>query len=193
MDQEPDVIRQNIDETRSSLTEKLETLEGQVRDTVQGARATVENTIESVKRTFDLPYQVRQHPWPMVGGSILAGFLAGSFAGRRPGPRGERPSSSGRAFGALSSSYREQESSSTARPDGVSGTAPAKQSLVNKFLDQFDDEIGKVKEVAIGAAAAVVREWIKSYLPPNLRAQVDEVANSATSKLGGKPVSGRVI
>ena len=31
MDQEPDVIRQQIDETRSSLTEKLETLEGQVR------------------------------------------------------------------------------------------------------------------------------------------------------------------
>src|SRR5437588_98198 len=86
MDQEPDVIRQDIDETRSSLTEKLETLEAEVKGTVQDAKNTVEDTIhnvkstvhetvESVKRTFDLPYQVRQHPWPMLGGSVVAGFI----------------------------------------------------------------------------------------------------------------------
>jgi hypothetical protein len=31
MDKEPDVIRQEIEQTRSNLTEKLETLESQVK------------------------------------------------------------------------------------------------------------------------------------------------------------------
>src|SRR5262245_5136733 len=95
MAEEPDVIRQQIDETRSSLTEKLETLEGQVRGTVREAKASVEDTIESVKasvqhsvasvkRTFDVRYQTERHPWAMVGGSVVAGFVIGSLvAGRR--------------------------------------------------------------------------------------------------------------
>src|SRR5919204_42605 len=67
-----------------------------VRGTVQSAKATVEETIENVrskvqetvqtvKRTFDLPYQVERHPWAMVGGSVLAGYLAGTFLLPRPG------------------------------------------------------------------------------------------------------------
>src|ERR1700730_10040165 len=115
MDQEPDVmkeepeaIRQHIDETRSSLTEKLETLESQVRGTVQGARATVEETIEavkgtvqdtvrSVKRTFDVNYQVEQPPWTMVGCPLLAGCILGSLTGVRGGGREPRGTASTRS------------------------------------------------------------------------------------------------
>jgi hypothetical protein len=34
-----------------------------------------------VGRWFDLRSQVDEHPWEMVGGSLVAGFLAGSLAG----------------------------------------------------------------------------------------------------------------
>ena len=104
MDQEPEVIRQQIDQTRSALTEKLETRENQVRDTVTNAKTTVEETIGSVKstvhetvatvkRTFDLPYQVERHPWGMFGGSILVGYLVGTlWPGRPAGRRALGPS-----------------------------------------------------------------------------------------------------
>lgn len=102
MAEEPDVIREQIEETRTSLTEKLETLEGQVRETVQSAKATVEdtletvkssvqNTVESVKQTFDLSYQVDRHPWAMTGGSFVVGFLLGNYLEGRRQTREVRP------------------------------------------------------------------------------------------------------
>src|SRR5919204_269414 len=92
------LIRQQIDQTRSSLTEKLETLEQEVRGTVQSAKATVEETIEnvrstvhgtveSVKRTFDVNYQVDRHPWVMMGGSVLAGYAVGCLLTSRSARR----------------------------------------------------------------------------------------------------------
>jgi len=113
MDQEPDVIRDQIDETRASLTEKIETLETTVKSTIQDARETVEgtvatvketvegtienvkgtiadvkesvsDTVESVKQTFDLGYQTQQRPWLMMGCSFAAGFVVGNLVeGRR--------------------------------------------------------------------------------------------------------------
>lgn len=106
MDPEPDVIRQQIEKTRSSLTDKIETLEEQVKETVsnvthtveetistvkdrvqgtvESVKSTVEETVDTVKRTFDLPYQTERHPWAMTGGSALLGFVLGySLGGRR--------------------------------------------------------------------------------------------------------------
>jgi len=209
MDQEPDVIRQHIDETRSSLTEKLETLEGQVRGTVQDAKATVEDTIEnvkatvqdtvaSVKKTFDLRYQTEQHPWAMVGGSVVAGYVLGTLA---TPPRGYHRSSGGTRQD-YSTSSRSQGFSEF-RPNGASAASAAsatpasspsaKPSFLGQVLNQFHDEIEQVKGLAVGAAVGLLRDYVKQTLPPSLSAQVDHVMNSATSKLGGHPVSGPVM
>jgi len=106
MDPEPEVIREQIEETRSSLTEKLETLEGQVKETVESVKSsveetvdavkstvtetvdtvksTVQDTVETVRETFNLSRQVRRHPWGMLGGSLLSGMALGYYlAGRR--------------------------------------------------------------------------------------------------------------
>jgi hypothetical protein len=58
--------RQDIAETRSAITENLEILEDRVQETV-----------ETVKHTFDLQYQVKQRPWLMFGGSLLVGYILG--------------------------------------------------------------------------------------------------------------------
>ena len=62
--------RQDIAETRSAITEKLEILEDRVQETV-----------ETVKHTFDLHYQVKQRPWLMFGGSLLVGYTLGRRGG----------------------------------------------------------------------------------------------------------------
>ena len=65
MNDTPEVIRQQMEDTKSQLTEKLESLECQVSDGVQ-----------SVTEVFDLPLQIERHPWLAVGGSLFLGYLA---------------------------------------------------------------------------------------------------------------------
>jgi ElaB/YqjD/DUF883 family membrane-anchored ribosome-binding protein len=221
MAEDPNVIRQNIEQTRSALTEKLETLEAEVKGTVQGAKATVDNTIEtvkstvqetihSVKRTFDLAYQTEQHPWPMVGGSVVAGFVCGHLfdaltaVGRHHGhgfghapryepPRYEPPPAA--------SSLASQSAAAADRPNGFTGgpsAAPsAGESSMSSLLQwvsrQFGPEIEQLKGMAIGAAVGVVRDLVKRNIPEHLGPQVEEVMNNITSKLGGQPVRGEVL
>jgi len=100
MDHESEVIKQQMEQTRSSLAEKLETLEehvaskvlttadavtetveavkGAVEETVHSVSESVENVKETVKETFDLHRQMEQHPWLLLGaGSRSATLGAG--------------------------------------------------------------------------------------------------------------------
>jgi hypothetical protein len=197
MAEEPDVIRQQIDVTRSSLTEKLESLENEVRGTVEGAKARVENTIESVKSTvknvkrqFDLRYQVDRHPWAMMGASVVAGYLAETVLS--PHLKGRRFStapmpSEVAAMGAMAPEAFEGDGHRAVRAAPIPPERPAGSGLVNWFLNQFHDEIQEAKGVAIGATMGLVRDVVKQSLP-QLAPHVDEIMNSMTSKLGGRPI-----
>jgi ElaB/YqjD/DUF883 family membrane-anchored ribosome-binding protein len=196
MDQEPDVIRHDIERTRSALTDKLETLENQVRGTVETAKASVEETIEnvrstvnqtvaSVKEAFDLKHHVRRHPWVMLGGSVAAGFLAGSYV-TKGGHNGFHSAGSG-SLQRSREQRRERAAAldmTTPVPSGPSGHRPG---LLERLLHEFDDEIQQVKEVAIGASMGLLRDYLKRQLPQFER-QVEEVLDSATHKMGGKPL-----
>jgi hypothetical protein len=81
------------------MTTKLAILEERVLETVAGTQAsvaeivehmkgTIGNTVAAVQRTFDLPSQVEHHPWPMVGGALLAGYMLGSLGGGHPSAAG---------------------------------------------------------------------------------------------------------
>lgn len=94
MTETPEVMRQHIEETKSQLWEKLDTLECQVSEAVQSTSTAVSDTVASVQETvsnvtesvqesvqsvsnaFDLPRQVGRHPWLAVGGSFVLGYLA---------------------------------------------------------------------------------------------------------------------
>ena len=93
MAEEPDVIREQIEETRESLSDKIEALEVQVKGTIEGVTEAVDQTVgsvksgitegvEAVKRTFDLPYQVCQRPWTMLGLAAAAVYLLTALRGR---------------------------------------------------------------------------------------------------------------
>ena len=94
MNDTPEVIRQQMEETKSQLSVKLESLEHQVSETVQSTGTAVAATAEAVQETveavtgavqdavhsvsnaFDFPRQVERHPWIAVGGSFALGYLA---------------------------------------------------------------------------------------------------------------------
>jgi ElaB/YqjD/DUF883 family membrane-anchored ribosome-binding protein len=200
-EQKPEEIRSQIDETRSNLTEKLEALEERVTGTVQSAKETVAETIENVKETvqdtvqtvkhtFDIQLQVERHPWTMVCGSVVAGFVAGTlWQNLRPGSPSER--------------YRESEQKlyhreppafpnlaqdrAYARPNGFapsqSGPSPS-----GGLLDGFQDEVRQIKATAIGFFMGWLRDLVKEAVPAVVAPQLGRVIDSATVKLGGTPV-----
>jgi hypothetical protein len=45
-------------------------------------------TVDGVKHTFDLHYQVKQRPWLMFGGSLLVGYTLGRRGGVQTGAMG---------------------------------------------------------------------------------------------------------
>jgi ElaB/YqjD/DUF883 family membrane-anchored ribosome-binding protein len=101
MDNEAEVIKEQMEDTRSSLARKVENLENKVvgtieqttsavsetvekaKDAVEGTVDTVKEsvteTVETVKGVFDFPAHFRRYPWLAFGGSVAAGFMAGKL------------------------------------------------------------------------------------------------------------------
>jgi ElaB/YqjD/DUF883 family membrane-anchored ribosome-binding protein len=192
-------MRQDIDCTRAAMADKLEALEDRVMGTVQSAQETVEDslqlakdTVATVRRNFDIKYQIEQHPWTMVGGGFLGGLalgglflrvrrysqaperLAGNETPLAEGPR--LPTEQG-GNGSIESAVPRPRSQS------MSASRPA-------FLDRFQEEIDKVKGMAIGYVMGLARDSIK-HAVPQLASQIDDVMNSVTTKLGSAPVQQR--
>lgn len=209
-DEQPEVIRQQMEETRASLTDKLESLENQVvgtmqdattavtetvenvkeafADTVETVKGTVRDTVESVKETFDLPRQVDRHPWLMVGGSVAVGFLCGRLVGGRASPGGALH---GPAYSPMRPIRPEGEryAAESARVHHPVAEAPARGWL-SSLGDTFGGEIDKLKGLAIGTGLGVVREMISKNVPDQLSERLTEVIDDITRKLGGQPVQG---
>jgi len=211
MENEPEVIREQMDATRTDLTKKLEQLEQSVvgtvqettdavsdtvkkvqeavQDTVQSVKGSFEETVEEVRETFNISRHVQQHPWLMVGGAFAVGYVAGTFL--RPAARMVAPT-----FNGMARSWQDQPSSSggsfsgaSLTPTSSSASAPASQgpSMLSSVSDMFGPEVDKLKGLAIGALLGTLREVVTRQLPPQYSSTVGDVVNSVTTKLGGKP------
>jgi ElaB/YqjD/DUF883 family membrane-anchored ribosome-binding protein len=211
MDPEPEVIREQIEETRNDLTSKLETLEEQVKDTITNVTQTVENTIgavkstvedtvetvsnkvedtvENVRRTFDVPYQVQKHPWGMTTGFMLAGLGLGYvLSGRRSRARhwDAGRSTSGR-WGEAS-----YQPSSMARP-APEPPHRSEPGMLSGLLQAVEAEAGKLKGMAVAVLLGMARDYLKQAVPPALTANVEEILNNMTRRAGGDPIQGPIF
>jgi len=202
MDHETEVIKDQMRHTRTALTEKLEALEDRVAstvretteavgETVEAVKDAVENTVhsvtdtvsetvenvkESVKETFDISRQVENHPWAMLGGSVLLGYLGGCLLGR--------VSSSNHAFNGRSAynGYAGQPEAAVApMPEQRSGP-----SLWDQAREALGPPLHKLEGLAIGAAAGVVGNMVLNAAPESLRQELEQVINELTTSLGGK-------
>ena len=173
-------MRHEIDTTRSAMADKLEALEDRMIDTVQSAQETVKDSIQSakdtvasVKRTFDIKHQVEQRPWTMVGGCFLAGLALGGHLI----PRGRPQASKTRR--------RPQQTAILPLPaptPQLQAEPPSRPGI----LEPFQEEIDKVKGIAIGYVMGLVRDSIKESVP-QLAPKIDELMDGITTKLGGEP------
>jgi ElaB/YqjD/DUF883 family membrane-anchored ribosome-binding protein len=194
-EQNTDEMRQEIDCTRSAMADKLEALEDRVMGTVQNAQETVDDSIQmakdtvaTVKRNFDIKYQIEQHPWATVGGCFFVGLALGGLflRGRRSPQVPNRPAGNETPLAGSPRLFAEQRSNDSfdtaappPRPRSMSANRPG-------FFDQFHAEIDQVKGMAIGYVMGLARDAIKDAVP-QLASQIDDVMNSVTTKLGSKP------
>jgi hypothetical protein len=180
MDSETQVIRQQMEGTRTALSEKIEQLETQVTekvaqattsvtDTVENVSETVEETVETFKHTFDLKWQAENHPWMVVGGAILLGFLGGRLLAR---PRPQR--------------IQWVPPPSPPPPPAPPPRAPENkpQESPGGWLGQFGD----LKKLGIGMAMGVLREVVTRAVPTPVGPPLSSIVDNMTVKLGGEPL-----
>lgn len=245
LEQSIEETRQDIEDKRASMSEKLELLEERVRDTleetrstvegivenvketvdetvdavketVEGARSTVDNFMENVKETmddtatmvkksFDLPYQVEQHPWVMLGGSVLVGYLLGSWMYRGSSyQRGyfdqeyasdddtvlyTAPVRDGASFDDLEESVdtRENREASNKYRAPVKSVSHAQPRSWSNFLGPFQEEWDSLKGVALGTLMGTLRTMVRQHMP-TVAPKLEQAINSASAKLGAEPI-----
>jgi len=180
-DNSPEVIREQMQQTRNSLTEKVEKLEEQVigtmqtatdavqntvdtvKDTVDNVRSSVEETVctvkETVRETFDISSHVRERPWVAVGAAVATGFVVGHFVFGRSGRREEAP----RRF--------TEPPPSPAR--FTSDAASQEPSWFSKLMNKAGDELYRLGESAMNQAIASLRTTVSEGVP-RLISEVEE-------------------
>jgi ElaB/YqjD/DUF883 family membrane-anchored ribosome-binding protein len=229
MDQEQDLIKEQMEETRVSLTDKVEQLEDTllgtvqhtlhtasdvvenvtetveqtvetVKETVQGSveavKETVHETVETVKQAFDLRGHVQRHPWAMLAGSVVLGFLGGrmlSGARRwRQDRRSRREALAGTGMGTYSAPMPAAAPARAREPEPPPPEAE-QRSWMGQLGDTFGAEIGKLKGLALGATFGLLRDMVTRSVPDEMKSQLADVFNDVTTKLGGKVIQGPLV
>lgn len=197
MDHELEVIRTQMEHTRSSLADKIEALETEFRGTVEGATNAVSNTVESVQETvanvkesvqetvetvkesLDVRRHVERHPWAMFGGAMLVGCFAGMLVGRR---RSRKPAPEPAPAPAAAPS---REPAVHGNGTYRNGSAP-KDSAEEEGL--LGSSLSAIKGLAVGTLMGVLRDVLVNAVPTNLAPELAGVVDDMTTRLGGTPL-----
>lgn len=200
MENAPDLIRQQMSETRASLTEKLESLENQMVSTVQGATASVAETVESVKEavissaesvqgsihqtvetvkdTLDIKQWVQTYPWMALGGSVAIGFVLASWTRARPLRCAEKTVSAG------PDTFRRNG----AAPAIVGKTRSSGGGMWTDLNQTLGSEWRQLKGLALATLFGAARDYVARQVPPSVSPRLSEIMDDMTAKLAGKPV-----
>jgi hypothetical protein len=196
-------VPETVETVKETIEETVQTVTGTVHQTLGAVKHGVAETVETVKSFFDIPYQVNRHPWLMLGGSVLLGYLGGRLL--LPRRRAERLAADMTSEMSAASAYTPAYSPaapSSGTSDWSGASPPASSygwqgthetearssgpSWVSRLTEHFGGEIHKVKELALGALMGAVRDVVTRWVPETLRHDVTEVINNFTSDLGGK-------
>ena len=160
------LINQNLEEreqTRAALTHKLETLELRLRDSIDKVR-------ETVKKSVDVPYQVKQRPWTMFGLSMLLGCAAGRLATWK------------------GAEFRRSDTAAKLTKTVEQGIDSVDQMVRKIGNVDYTNQLSVVKGATLGAMASLLSELARRAVPTFL-AQVEKYSQS---KMNGQPLKKEV-
>jgi ElaB/YqjD/DUF883 family membrane-anchored ribosome-binding protein len=223
MEDEPELIRDQMQETRTALTEKLEALESQVSGTVQSATAAVTETVEAVKSTvaetvgtvkdsvqetvstvkesvkdaFDLPAHIERHPWAAMLGSVAVGYLGGRVLNGMAGGMHHERQRAPQAYKAFSEALPKSEASTNGH--GANGAhkeneaSSEEEGWLGGLAKAFGGELETLKGLGLSAVAGVVRDLMTQSVPGEIGGRLREWMDGLTEKMGAKPLSEPVL
>jgi ElaB/YqjD/DUF883 family membrane-anchored ribosome-binding protein len=231
MDQKSDVIKEQMAETRVSLTDKIEKLEDTLKEDVQTAlhtatdtvenvtekveetvetvkeavegsveavKETVQETVASVKEAFNLRHHVQRHPWAMLGGAVVVGFLGGRLLGRAQRWRQRQQRRDEHLFPRPGTAVAKAPMPTSA-PARAFEAEPERQpqeqkaSWLGSLGETFGEELSQLKGLALGATFGVLRDLLTASVPEQLKPQLTDVMNNFTTKLGGRVFQGPLL
>jgi hypothetical protein len=180
--------------TRDAVTETVQTVKDTVQSTVANVKDTITETVDAVKDTFNLPLQTQRHPWAVFGGSIGVGFLLGSSL---PAKVGSQIST---GLGNRMGNRIQSLIAPTVAPTPPAGRGQRggqevseHRSFWSGLAEQFQPEFEKLKGIAIGAAANVIRDVLKKRVPEPLAPHVHGLVHDVSEKLGGEKIEGSLL
>jgi len=215
MEDQSQSIMKDMEVTRTHLTEKLEALESQVaekvqpvadaverateaaaeivenvKDTVHTVTDKVEATVNRVSSVFNLSEQTRHYPWVTLGLALTAGCMFGATRARRPrlgwqealASAGPAPKHS-KGFGNGKTHHRaESESERRGRR-----SEPARRE------GWFSEELGRLKELALGALMGALRDLTRQSIPGVVGDRLAEEIDRVTARFGAQPIREPVL
>jgi hypothetical protein len=158
-----------------------------------------------VKKSFDLNYQVEQRPWVMLGGSVLVGYLLGSWMSHGASYQqgySEREYSSDddnvlyaapMRNGASSDDLEENVDTHEKWDASNKYQAPRKSASYaqprpwSNFLGPFQEEWDALKGVALGTLMGTLRTMVRQHMP-TVAPKLEQAINSVSAKLGAEPI-----
>jgi ElaB/YqjD/DUF883 family membrane-anchored ribosome-binding protein len=184
MEDQAELIRQRMAETRADLTDKLENIEHKVTTqltdaqeavtgTAEAVKENVVETVEAVKESLDVTRYVREYPWLMVGGGVVAGFLAyellsaGSSAATSSS-QGSTGRSGGSWAGGLASGLT----------SGLAGGLTGGLGLGSLFGDQFQQLEKFAARTALQLVSSAIKDSVPGEFGTTLCHTVDKLASS---------------
>jgi len=199
-----------MEDTRASLTDKLETLEAEVVGTVQQATSAVTETVEAIKDsvkdtvasvTDTVSGTVDTVKETVEGGveTVKGWFDVGAHTERHPWLVVGGSALAGWCLQGLLTRLTRVPAAAPA-PEPTPAPARAHHGNGGGHQKRHDErgatlfganlrqEFRKLKGLALGALLGTAREMILKAVPEQLAAQVGEVVDSLTEKFGGEPV-----
>jgi ElaB/YqjD/DUF883 family membrane-anchored ribosome-binding protein len=186
-----EVIRRRMARTRQSLQQKLDALEDRtlgavqkttdavvdvaetVGETVESAKEAVAETVEKTERFFDLSRHAKKHPWAVMGGAVAAGFAASVLLSRATQGTPAPP--------------RRRDSDDHPRTERTPERRE-QPSWLSNVVQMFTPQLEGLKDLAIGASVAVLRDMALQAVPKEWSHELGDVFNGLTERLGGKPL-----
>ena len=176
MNETPEMIRKQMEQTKLQLAEKLESLEQQVSTTVHttetavnatmGAVETVtgavHNAVDSVANLLDVSRHVEKNPWLVVGGAVVVGYLAAEFL---TAPTGESVSAPETASNPI-----------TNQPDGSSEDVPLAYTPSNRVGHPYGTTSSpwhQLQDAVIGSLISLVPQTLSRIIPIVVDQMVD--------------------
>lgn len=185
-----DTVAQTVQGVRETVTQTVQEVGSTVRDTTQGIHATMNDAMSTLHAALDVPRHVEKHPWLMVGGSVVAGYVGGVILDNlEHGHLPSLPALPALPVGPEKLFPRGSEVRGRLEAQAPSPRRSSRPSFLTSLLESFAPEIDKLKAAALGMAVGVVRDKVSESVPPQMRENFHEMMDRITTKLGGEPLA----